>query len=177
MNGGEPQPGVDYESALGTLVFPPGTTNQTIPITILSDTLNEGPEHLIVNLINPVQAVVLEGVATLAIADNDPEPELTLNNVTVQEGDDETVTTARFDFFLSTNSGRDVTVDYSVQGVTATPNKDFIPALGTLTFLAAIQRCKVIWLIPPAFAAWRVDNSFMMHTYITDIHLCQAKRC
>ena len=52
-----------------------------------------------------------------------------------------------------------------------------VDSLGALTFLPAIQRCKVMRLIPPAFAAWRVDNSFMMHTYITDIHPCQAKSC
>lgn len=48
--------GVDYRLADGTLVFPPGVTNQFIPISLMRDGLNEPDETIELSLFNPVGA-------------------------------------------------------------------------------------------------------------------------
>jgi hypothetical protein len=50
--------GVDYTLAPGTVTFAPGETVQSIPITIIDDTLNEANETVIVTLDGPVGATL-----------------------------------------------------------------------------------------------------------------------
>ena len=50
--------GVDYTLAPGTLTFAPGETVQSIPITIIDDTLNEADETIIVTLDSPTGATL-----------------------------------------------------------------------------------------------------------------------
>jgi hypothetical protein len=50
--------GVDYTLAPGTLTFAPGETVQSIPITIIDDTINEANETVIVTLDSPAGATL-----------------------------------------------------------------------------------------------------------------------
>ncbi len=50
--------GVDYTLEPGTLTFSPGETEQSIPITIIDDTLNEADETIIVTLDSPIGATL-----------------------------------------------------------------------------------------------------------------------
>ncbi|MBM4070068.1 MAG: hypothetical protein FJ271_14115 [Planctomycetes bacterium] len=63
--------GSDYLAASGTLAFAPGTTTQTIAVTILGDTLVEGKETFFVNLSGATNAVIGIAQATGSIADDD----------------------------------------------------------------------------------------------------------
>ena len=45
--------GEDYTAVSGTLVFPPGETERTVPVTILDDAIDEGRETFFLRLSNP----------------------------------------------------------------------------------------------------------------------------
>ncbi len=61
--------GDDYDSASGTLSFPPGTATQPIPITVKADGLVEGEETFFVNLGNASGAPITHGQAVGSIFD------------------------------------------------------------------------------------------------------------
>jgi hypothetical protein len=56
VGGGSAARGTDYVLADGSLVFPPGETTQTIPVTIINDTVPEGDETVVVSLSDPANA-------------------------------------------------------------------------------------------------------------------------
>jgi len=65
--------GLDYITATGTLTFPPGTTSRTFAVRILTDTLTESPETVILTLVRPVNAALgSPNPATLTIYDPCP---------------------------------------------------------------------------------------------------------
>ena len=77
---GEPEDGVDYESASGTLTFAPGETSEVVPITVFGDTVDEpgqlfGAEWGAVSFSNPTNAEFGSGFfaayALALIADDD----------------------------------------------------------------------------------------------------------
>ncbi len=60
----------DYQSASGTLTFAPGTTTQTIGVTVEADALREGPETFLVTLSNATGGpVIVVPQATVTIAE------------------------------------------------------------------------------------------------------------
>jgi hypothetical protein len=65
--------GGDYTSASGLLVFTNGEVSKTFNVQVLDDTLEEGPETVLLSLSSPTGQVSLldPSVATLTIVDND----------------------------------------------------------------------------------------------------------
>jgi hypothetical protein len=65
--------GSDYTAKSGTLTFAPGTTTQTISITIAGDRTRESNETFVVNLTGPTNATVAPsgGTATVTIVNDD----------------------------------------------------------------------------------------------------------
>ncbi|HNE56424.1 MAG TPA: Calx-beta domain-containing protein [Leptospiraceae bacterium] len=127
--------GTDYTLASGTLTFNSGVTSQNISIAVNNDTLNELNETIIISISNPTVANLGAITShTYTITDNDPIPSLSINNVSVTEGNAGTVN-ADFTVTLSAASGRSVTVDYSTSNGTASAGSDYtaIPTT-TLTF-------------------------------------------
>jgi uncharacterized repeat protein (TIGR01451 family) len=72
-NGGA-SAGSDYVGTNGILIFPPGTTNGTITVAVIGDTLIESNETFFVNLSNPVNGVLgrSPGVGTIVNDDGFP---------------------------------------------------------------------------------------------------------
>lgn len=64
--------GVDYTLAPGTLMFAPGETVKSIPITIFSDTVIEPNEIVVVTLDSPIGAALGTSTFTLTIVDGTP---------------------------------------------------------------------------------------------------------
>jgi uncharacterized repeat protein (TIGR01451 family) len=128
--------GSDYQSNSGTLTFAPGVTTQTITVAVNGDTIDEASEIFFVNLTNASNAVILDSQGQGTITDNDAAPSLSINDVSVTEGNGET-TSATFNVTLSTASGQTVTVNYatsSASPATATADNDYQSTSGTLTF-------------------------------------------
>ena len=125
--------GSDYTATSGTLTFPANTTSQTITVPILSDTTAEPTENFAVNLTSPSGATLAKAQGTGTILDDDGTPTLTINDVTVPEGNSGT-TNATFTVHLSPASSQTVTVDFATADVTATAGSDYTAQTGTLTF-------------------------------------------
>lgn len=126
-------PGVDYQPQGGLLTFAPGETTQTANVPILGDVLDEYDETFRLILANPLSATVADGQGVCTIIDNDPTPSVTINNVSVIEGNSSTVS-AVFSVSISVPSGRVITVDYFTADITASAPRDYIATSSTLEF-------------------------------------------
>ena len=125
----------DYTAVpLTMLTFSVGQTAKTVNVAIKGDLLNESNETLFVNLSALVNAVIGDGQGLGSITDNDPTPLLTINDVTVSEGDSGTLN-AVFTVSLLAASGRNLTVQYATANGTATAPGDYTALpLTTLSF-------------------------------------------
>ena len=124
----------DYTSASGTLTFEAGDTAKTITVATVDDTVDEADsEQFKLKLSSATNATLSGGGSTLEklgkITDNDDRPELSLEDVTVDEDDD-----AEFVVSLNPVSGREVTVSYATADDTAQQPGDYTSASDTLTF-------------------------------------------
>jgi CSLREA domain-containing protein len=132
---GVAQAGVDYNAARGTLDFQDGQTSRSFTITLLDDSLHEAGETIKLALSNPVGGASLgsPAQATLTITDDDPQPTLSINDITVTEGNSGTIN-ATFTVTLSQASGQQVIVAYSTANGTATAPADYAARSGRLAF-------------------------------------------
>jgi hypothetical protein len=125
--------GSDYLAAAGTLTFPAGTTSRTVAVAVLGDTVDEADETFFVNLTNASNATVADGQGLGTILDDDPPPSLSIDDVTLAEGNSGT-SNADFTVSLSAASQQTVTVAYATADGTATAGSDYSATAGTLTF-------------------------------------------
>ena len=126
--------GVDYvASSLTGQTIPPGSSTYTFTVLVNGDTLNEPSETFFVNMTNVINAVVVDGQGVGTIVNDDPLPSLSINDVTVVEGNAGTVN-AVFTVTLSAASGQTVSVNYATADGTATQPADYTNTSGTLTF-------------------------------------------
>jgi hypothetical protein len=114
------------------VVFPVGSTSQKVTIAVSGDTRDEADETFFINLSNPVGAPIADNQGVGTILDNDPQPFLNINNVTVNEGS----STATFTVSLTAASGLPVSVSYATAAGTAAEGTDYVGASGTLTIAA-----------------------------------------
>ena len=121
--------GVDYsdavESSPRVLRILAGNTSAVVRVQTLLDTLDEDLEQLKLVLSDPVGAVLAAGEAVGTIIDDDPEPLLSVDDPEATENGDGTPIT--FTVSLSEESGRDVSVGYSTDDLTATADDDYVP--------------------------------------------------
>ncbi len=61
----------DYTAATGTLTFEPGITSQTVTVIVNGDTTIEPDEQFFVDLLNPINATILESRGTGTISNDD----------------------------------------------------------------------------------------------------------
>jgi len=123
----------DYIGTVGTLSFPPGTTSTTVTVQVNGDNFDEPNETFLVNLTKPKNATFLDKQGVGTIVDDDVTPALSINDVTVTEGNSG-ATNALFTLSLSAPSGQNVTVNIATQDGTATAGVDYVPQAGTVTF-------------------------------------------
>src|SRR5207253_1865122 len=118
----------------GTVTFNPNVTTQPITITLNPDSIDEVNETFNVTLSTPVNAVISDGTGVCTILDDDAPPNMSIDDVSVTEGDTGT-TTADFTISLATASGRNVTLNYSTADNTAVAPGDYTAITsGSLTF-------------------------------------------
>ena len=127
--------GQDYEAVSGTLIFPPGSITQTLPVLVFGDTLDEIlTETFFVNLFAPTNAVLIDSQGQCRILDNDQPPSLSISDATVVEGPFGSTTNMVFNVELSAPSSLTVNVRYATAAGTATGISDYLPQTGLLTF-------------------------------------------
>ena len=134
---GTATPPADYVSTSGTLTFDPGITSLPISVSINGDTALEPNETFFVNLSNPANATIADGQGRGTIVNDDAAalPTLSINDVTVTEGNSGT-SNATFTVSLSAASAQSVTVNYATANGTAASGSDYQARSGVLTFSA-----------------------------------------
>lgn len=125
--------GSDYAAQNGTLTFAPDQTTQTITVPIIPDTLDEANETFVVNLTNATNARIEDQQGVGTITDNEGTPTVSINDVTLTEGNTGT-SEAVFTVTVSNTTSSTVTVDYATADRTATSEADYVSQTGTLTF-------------------------------------------
>ena len=123
----------DYTSTSGVLTFPAGTTTRDINVPVVGDTRHEASKNFTVTLGSPVNAVIQDGSATGLIADNDPIPAVTIDDISATEHDSGTAA-ASVTVRLSRDSDQVVTLSYATADGTATSPADYTASSGTVTF-------------------------------------------
>jgi uncharacterized protein len=128
--------GSDYTTSGATLNFPASNSSQsqTIDIPILGDTLDEPNERLFVNLSGATGASIGDAQGELTIVDNEGSPQITINDLSVSEGNSGT-TQHNLVITLSGSTSQTVDVSWTVDAGTATCcGNDFSGSAGTATF-------------------------------------------
>ena len=110
--------GVDYMSTSGTLTFAAGTTTQTIAVTVCRDLVFEANETFTVDLSAPSNATINDGSGLGTINNDDTAPTLSINDVTVAEGNSGT-TSLVFTVTQNAASGVATTVNFTTTPGTA----------------------------------------------------------
>ncbi|MBO1048752.1 MAG: hypothetical protein HEQ10_13875 [Dolichospermum sp. DEX182a] len=127
--------GTDYLQLTGTATFAPGSTTTTITVTPTDDFIFEGNETVILTLATGTgYNIGTAQTATVTIADNDAIPQLSINDVTISEGNSGTKN-ANFILTLSNPSSQTISVNYqTVDDDATTANNDYVAKTGTITF-------------------------------------------
>ena len=128
--------GSDYTGGTLSVSFTAGQTAKTISLPVKGDTTVEPDETFFVNLSSPTGGAVIgdaQGIGTILNDDGAVTPSLSINDVSVTEGNSGTVSAA-FTVSLSAAASGPVTVAYATADGTATAGSDYVAGSGTLTF-------------------------------------------
>ena len=128
---------VDFKSASGTLEFPPGITEGSFAVEVIGDLVAEVTETFTVTLSRATGAMIIGGVGTGTILDNDIVPMVSVADASVLEGNGGSSAMV-FTVRLSEPSNRAVSLNYRTAAGTATAGADFVPATGTITIAAGV---------------------------------------
>jgi hypothetical protein len=126
--------GTDYTATNGVLTFAPGTTSETIPVTVLGST-GSGDVDFHMNLsVDPQSADELTIANTPAVATIADVIPAALSPLSVSVTPGLTATNVAFTVTLASAPTESVTVTYATADGTAVANTDYTATSGTLTF-------------------------------------------
>ncbi|WP_392530961.1 Calx-beta domain-containing protein [Nostoc sp. C117] len=134
----------DYNSALGTITFNPGETSKTLSIGVIGDNQTEADETFSVNLSDATNATITDSLGVGTIINDDNQPNISISDASVTEGNTGTTSNANFTISLSNPSYQQVTVNYNTNDGTAqVGDSDYNSASGAIIF-APGETSKVI---------------------------------
>ncbi len=143
--------GTDYTLAAGTVTFLANTTAETIDFTVNNESLFENAETIIITLSNPTNAnldntLPLAGTGfiehTYTITNDDTAPSIQFN--TTSSSGSEVVSPVNIQVDLSTISGADASVNYTVTGAATGGSVDYTLADGSATITAGNTTVDII---------------------------------
>src|SRR5438477_1556417 len=126
----------DYTRSGTSIVIPPGSTNGSITLTAIQDALDEVDETIVVDIASVSNGTEPGTQQVTATIIDDDGPTISINNVTVTEGNTGSTVNANFSVSLSAASPQSITVDYSTADGAATAPADYVAKSGTVTFPA-----------------------------------------
>lgn len=152
----------DHTPVSGLLIFPPGTSSQSVRVPIQADLLDEEDETVFVDLLAPTNAFIADGRGIGTIGNDDAPPSIRIADVLVVEGQ-RGRTIAPFKVRLSAPSGKTISVQYATaDGSSAcTSGTDYTFSAGTLSF-APGQVVKTIKVPIAADALVESDEIFYL---------------
>lgn len=130
---GTAEEGTDFILLSGTLVFPPGSTNQSLFVPIVADLNFEEAETLSLLLSNATNALLANRQAIGTILNDDPVPTVSVAPAMILEPNVGT-TNVLFTAYLSAKSYQTISVNYATSNGTAEAGSDYIATNGLLTF-------------------------------------------
>ena len=138
----------DIISAAGTVRFAPGDTSETITVQVVGDLIDEPLEAFNVYLTNPSSnATIASGAGYCYIEDNDPSPQVTIGDVSKNEGQRNN-TSFTFTVSLSAVSTNWVYVNFTTANGTATTgDNDYVAASGTVSIAPGSTSTKITVLV------------------------------
>jgi hypothetical protein len=154
--------GSDYQAASGTLTFAPGETSKTLTVLVNGDRSGEPNETFVVTLSSPTNATIVDGQGIGTVLDN--EPRISINNVSLSEGDKKKSTTYTYTVRLSAAYDQAVTVKYATANGTATAGSDYTARSGTITF-AAGETVKMISVTVNGDKATEANETFFVDLF------------
>ncbi|MEL6105322.1 MAG: Calx-beta domain-containing protein [Planctomycetota bacterium] len=127
--------GTDYSAKSGRLTFQPGTTQQSVSVSIVDDAAYELTEQFFLNLSSPSNTSIAGGQATGTITDNDLRPKLSILDASIiepSEGQQELV----FEVLLAGESSYPTHFRVSTEDGTAVAPDDYVATTDELTIPA-----------------------------------------
>jgi hypothetical protein len=153
----------DYLAASGTRTFNPWQTTKRVTIAVNGDTLDEASnDTFFLNLSKPTNATIGDAQGQGRIADDDPMPTLSINDIRVPEGNSGTVA-AIFTISLSAPSGRQVTVDYAAADGTAQAPGDYVAIPPTARIVTAGQILRTVTVQVNGDTLFEPDESLFVN--------------
>ena len=165
----------DYQTTSGLLSFAPGTTTQTLVVPVRGDLRLEDDETFLVQLADPVGAMLADGQAVVTITNDDQEPPgLSINDVSLLEGDAGT-TNAVFTVSLTRPRGQNgtdvagtVIVSFATADGTATiEDSDYQAVSGQLLFEDG-ESTQTVTVAVVGDAAIEADETFFVELSAAD---------
>jgi len=133
----------DYVPVSGTLTFASGDKSKTVRVAIVGDTKRESDESFQLVLSSPTGATLNSYAGSAAIIDDDTPPSVSVNDVSVTEGNAGTTGVA-FVITLSKPWKVPVTVTYATRDGTATiADSDYVPVSASVTIAAGETQATV----------------------------------
>lgn len=127
----------DYTANANTLIFGPADTTMQITVLVTGDTSFEADETFNVHLLNAVDATIADADGTGTILNDDPSPNVSIDDVTQLEGSGGGTTAFVFTVTLSNPSGSAVNVNYTTTDNTAkASDSDYTTNSGVLVIPA-----------------------------------------
>ncbi len=136
----------DFASASGTLTFSGSQSTQLVPVSIVSDNLVEPDESFTMVLSNPSGATIATASATGTIV-NDDAATLSINDVTLPEGNGGGTTPFVFTITSSNPSTAPITVNYQTGNGSASTPSDYAGSAGSATIPTGATSATVTVLV------------------------------
>ena len=157
MADGTAQNGIDYTASSGTLQIPAGDNSTLIPITLLTDSLDEATENFQINITSRTNALqgTLAGTVNISDSASTNPPVVSIADTTVSEGAGSIALTVS----ITPVSGQNIDVDFATINGTALAVGDYIADNNTLTILAG-QSSGTINISLPSDNIYEGDESF-----------------
>ncbi len=125
--------GADYLAASGTVAFAPGETVQQVPVEVVGDVLDEADQTFTLDLSAASGGALADPQGTATILDDDPTPDISIGDVTVDETDGSAV----LELTMTGRSEQEVTVDLHTVDQTALGGQDYTPTTSTVRWAPA----------------------------------------
>ena len=126
--------GQDYTAASGTLQIPAGDNSTLIPVTLLTDSLDEATENFQINITSRTNALqgTLTGTVNISDSASTNPPVVSIADASVNEGANSVTLTVS----VAPVSGQNIDVNYATVNGTALAVGDYIADNDTLTIPA-----------------------------------------
>ena len=151
--------GTDYQTTSGTLNFAANETSKTFNVPICDDVIYEGNETVNLQLSNVTGSGASLGSsssAVLTITENDAQPSISIDDVTLTEADGNAV----FTVTQSAVSGLDATFVYSTTDGTAIAPGDYTTATNVASSIPAGSTTTTISIPTTNDSVYEADETF-----------------